>query len=491
MPPQYLYGASVQGIQSFIFETNKLREIAGASELVEQICNTCFYDVAGISNPKEDDNLQLAAAGNIKYLFQNRETCEQVVRDFPRAAMTLAPGITVSQAVVKIEDDFASNAAKYTNQLEQKLRAQRSRPVVQHGLGWMVSERSRRTGKPGVAWKKEAVVDAGQVAKGKMVEASKSALLEKLMPETRVGDYHRLFARDIEEITGGKERTWIAVIHADGNNLGKKIMRMAREGASSQRFKAMSEKLGKATEGAAKHAFDIVVRKAANGGLHPIRPIVLGGDDLTVIIRGDLALRFTEAFLEAFEQETQKEFQGFGYGFEQGLTACAGIAYIKPNYPFHYGATLAETLCKQAKKVAKDIDGDHTPSCLLFHKVHASFVEDYGSIIEQELTAKEVRLDYGPYFLDHQAGYATLDELQHWMAVLNQSDSPRSRLRNWLTDLQVNPEAAQQQLDRIRQITHDSYDRDLKLSDPFTQREKQHTHLYDAIALTSIETPQT
>ena len=39
---QYLYGASVQGIQDFIFQTNKLKEIVGASELVESICTDFF-----------------------------------------------------------------------------------------------------------------------------------------------------------------------------------------------------------------------------------------------------------------------------------------------------------------------------------------------------------------------------------------------------------------------------------------------------------------
>ena len=34
---KYLYGAAVQGIQGFIFQTNKLRDIVGASELVERI----------------------------------------------------------------------------------------------------------------------------------------------------------------------------------------------------------------------------------------------------------------------------------------------------------------------------------------------------------------------------------------------------------------------------------------------------------------------
>ena len=42
---KYLYGAAVQGIQGFIFQTNKLREIVGASELVEEICTDMFVDL--------------------------------------------------------------------------------------------------------------------------------------------------------------------------------------------------------------------------------------------------------------------------------------------------------------------------------------------------------------------------------------------------------------------------------------------------------------
>ncbi len=43
---KYLYGAAVQGIQDFIFKTNKLQHIVGASELVEEICTNVFDDYA-------------------------------------------------------------------------------------------------------------------------------------------------------------------------------------------------------------------------------------------------------------------------------------------------------------------------------------------------------------------------------------------------------------------------------------------------------------
>ena len=65
--PKFLYGAAVQGIQGFIFQTNILREIAGASELVEQICTTLFAKAIGISftELENDPNAIVTAAGKI------------------------------------------------------------------------------------------------------------------------------------------------------------------------------------------------------------------------------------------------------------------------------------------------------------------------------------------------------------------------------------------------------------------------------------------
>lgn len=75
---KYLYGAAVQGIQGFIFQTNKLREIVGASELVEEICTDMFVDLFPKVGVKyEDENCILHVAGNIKYIFDNEDECNK------------------------------------------------------------------------------------------------------------------------------------------------------------------------------------------------------------------------------------------------------------------------------------------------------------------------------------------------------------------------------------------------------------------------------
>lgn len=498
---KYLYGASVQGIQDFIFETNKLKEIAGASEIVDYICSEFFQQFFNEHSNFNEANLLISAAGNIKYIFDDRNSCEKIVYHFPKRVMEFAPGITISQAVVEIDSEFSRS---HFQELEKRLKTQRSRATTQHGLGLMISERSRRTGKPGIDWEQGVVIDAGQNAKRKFTGTANTSLLKKLLPNSTTS-YHHLFPQEMKEVAGGKQnKSWIAVIHADGNDLGNKIMNMPQQGNSQQNFRELSERIGRATQSAAKKAFDEVVKKnTEEGKLFPFRPIILGGDDLTIVIKGELAIDFTETYLSAFEDHAKEEFADFGVDqFNRGLTACAGIAYIKENYPFHYGVHLAEELCKRAKKVARNIaketNKELTPSCLLFHKVHSSFTEDYSTIISQELTTKDnIRFDFGPYFLENQVGYAKISDLKGWVKTLNEQKSPKSRLRNWLTTLQKNISASEQDFDRIKTITDRRYVQKLKLENPYTirieenpfaeRKEWKHTHLFDAISLSSIE----
>ena len=83
----YLYGAAVQGIQNFIFQTNNLQEIVGASELVEEICTELFKEIVG--EKEYETNTVLHAAGNIKHIFTSRKACEDVVRVFPKKALMI------------------------------------------------------------------------------------------------------------------------------------------------------------------------------------------------------------------------------------------------------------------------------------------------------------------------------------------------------------------------------------------------------------------
>lgn len=488
---EFLYGAAVQGIQGFIYQTNKLREIVGASELVERICTDLFAGVlyAGSAEAREpdpekrrklllkklegDNHAIMNAAGNIKYLFSSEEECKKVVRVFPKTVMEFAPGITISQSVVEMSG--ADQFKDAVQQLERNLRTQRSRQMRDLSMGLMGILRSRDTGLPVTHIRKN----------DKITEYLDSATFHKLFDENNRRketftilcrkafgsdfDLHdKKLPHDIKEMTGGND--WIAIIHADGNGVGQIVQKI---GTDRKLFRDFSRRLDAATTAAVVRAFnDVVVKEIGKDGMVPMRPIVLSGDDLTVICRADIALPFTETFLRYFEDETRKKLgdlleRSGNYVFSdrsRKLTACAGIAFIKSSFPFHFGYRLAEALCDRAKKDSKALfradEGNLPASCLMFHKVQDSFVANFNDIAERELSPQpDISLEYGPYYLDtdgnilkgNRWSIATL--LQNASKLKGEEgNAVKSGLRNWLTLLHENKGMADQKLDRLVNI---------------------------------------
>lgn len=487
MAVKYLYGAAVQGIQGFIFQTNKLREIVGASELVEEICTSKFASLLGKKGYypdlkkqlEEDQNCVLHAAGNIKYIFEKKEDCEKIVRIFPKEIFEFAPGVTISQAVVEYNN--AENFGTVVNELEKRLRTQRNCQMRSATLGLMGIQRSRQTGLPIIYCDGEEYMDAGTFAKlqyewghesNKRIaqrRTTKNLCQKAFLPfgsEEVIGDNQ--IAYNIEEMT--KYNDWVAIIHADGNGLGQIVQTV---GVNEKEFKSFSNLLDKATTESAYNAYNwlLTSKKIELNGKDriPIRPIVLGGDDFTVICRADIALDYVAKFIEEFERLTKEYLSGIittNNVFKVGkmrdcLTACAGIAYIKSSYPFYYGYELAEALCSEAKKDAKDKEsiknGLELPmSCVMFHKVQDSFTEEWKDIAKRVLLpGKDLSYQFGPYYLHEKEDRWSIEYFKEKVNSLNgkEGNIVKSHLRNWMSLLHDNPSMAEQKLKRVKAIS--------------------------------------
>lgn len=415
---KYLYGASVNGIQDFIFKTNQLQEIVGASEIVKGI-ESEFEKFAGVSQ----DKILLNAAGNIKAIFDSKEACEKVVSEFPKKIMQKAYGITISQAVVKIDGKFAEQNDA-TKELEKRLKTQRNKPSIPLDLSINIMELAPRTARP--------LYRINKKRKSDIATAQKRDTYAKWFREKRRKNKDFVNLKELSQLSNSKNK--LAVIHADGNGLGQVVSKL------DNKLSSFSKALNIATQNAFKNA------KTQN---MKIREIILGGDDLTVICDANYALEFTKNFLDNFEKETSQIMELKDIGFEK-LTACAGIAFCNEKYPFHYAVSLAEALCGHSKAINKDL----APSSLMFHNIQSSNFQSWEKFVEDELTIvndQKIRCDFGPYYLREEAE-PSIQNFIHTVEAYRCDGSPISRLREWMGELHKSQTYADNLLKRINEM---------------------------------------
>lgn len=175
----------------------------------------------------------------------------------------------------------------------------------------------------------------------------------------------------------------VAVIHIDGNGVGA-VMRdlegaMARVppealheagaadgrpgGRDLRRFiLGVNERLERAVVGSFARAWARVAELSGDIGPIPVVPVILGGDDVTVITGGEHALPFAAEYLREYEERTSRDpvlrHLGAPAGGDGGtgpMTAAAGVAVVRRNYPFHTARALAEELVRRGKRKGKAV----------------------------------------------------------------------------------------------------------------------------------------
>ena len=203
----------------------------------------------------------------------------------------------------------------------------------------------------------------------------------------------------------------VAVIHIDGNGVGTVMRRLGEtmdhideadfsravgrprgDADALRRFvltvndrldRAVTEAFAKAWADVAKWAeadADPAERRVA---VVPVVPVILGGDDVTVFTSGDYALPFAAAYLERYERATESDVLLRHLGREEGtgpMTAAAGVAVVRRDFPFHVAYNLAERLVGEAKKVGKA--RKPVRSTLTYHALFDSSVLDPEKILQ-------------------------------------------------------------------------------------------------------------
>ena len=434
-----------RSIQRYIFSSNHLKTNIGASSLVDNVFRseliTTLRDVLGKDQVDAEtwekvqapDWLQMPqkcrvgyiGGGNALVLFRDdlvsEDDLRKIVKEFTASLLQSHPGLRTGAA---FGDFWLDDEGRFLDEngipvdeqhpadclaaLIHKLKQWQSSVfpevnVPYTGLTLLCPEigeaATRWDGKDErfLSWEVMAKREAGEAAKGKLLEKLQSAL----SPEEKDALSQYAFPDELNKLGQQETESYIAIVHIDGNNMGEKFAncktlterKNLSIDLSRKTTKAFASMLLQADKeyASCKDFLDRKFFDPVGNGRHflPIRPLVLGGDDLTFICTAKLALRYAKRVMDAMMAE--------------GVDTCAGISIQPQNYPFFRGYMLAEQACDAAKGEMRALrkEGKAEKSCWLDFVIrHGEQAPNLAQIREQEYQTHFGSTHFGPYRVD-------------------------------------------------------------------------------------------
>ena len=425
----YLVMLKTNGNQRYIFSSPRLRESIGASFQLTRLASWTKEALGEPSVCHPTDPWVSRSSGKVIIMVDGESDAVSLIGRVTRRALAEAPGMDVSGVYVDMGGkkyvDAAALKEVHTKAAEYAL----SRPPALARFSQMPfltrAKDSVLPAAPPLGIRDEATDDTRTAlslpsrVKRHLALASRESLLDRARIEGGLPDEE--LARDplkLERMLqplGDDDSlalSKIAVIHIDGNGVGA-IMRdldMAMKKVPDGDFRKEVRcepddpdalrrfllEVNERLEDNVIQAFVTAWRDVADwarqdaeatGREHtaiPVVPVILGGDDVTVITSGDYALPFATAYLKDYEQRTEEDqllshLSDDPNGQSGPMTAAAGVAVVGHSYPFHIAYDLAERLVTEAKKVGKA----STParSTISYHVLFDSTVLDATQIL--------------------------------------------------------------------------------------------------------------
>jgi hypothetical protein len=371
---------NVTGIQGYIFSSNKLKENIGASYIIEElvyketmkeVLETCFETNFLFDWQNQSSDTVLAGdlqcevgyigGGNALLFFKDEVNADLFTRAFTLKMLECFPGLrTVFGKEAKYNPE-TTNFKSLMESLQTSINASKSNYF-----------RETLPFKPGIAKDCSFSGDGLEVFEGMKEEDFKSGKsyakytgFEKMSGSSSVflsqeNSEKFMFPSEFDLVSnqGGEddsEGAYIAVVHVDGNGIGKAFMATTKLSESRKLSKDLSDL---ATQ-SMKALIELIIEKEKDltpkgkgfrtgeeKRILPIRPIITGGDDITFVADGRIGIYLAEQMIRIFEDTAKK--------LNRDFKASAGIAIVKKKYPFYRAYTLSEELIKQAKDKTKE-----------------------------------------------------------------------------------------------------------------------------------------
>lgn len=437
------------GIQGYVFSSNRLRENIGASYLVSAVTGEWVEETLeklGILKDRQRKEIEssncnaeliYSGGGNALIIFKSKQMAREFTEILSRKVLLEAPGLNLLVA----HQEFDWNTQKLyqvvqdlvTNKIErQKHERIVSAPLL--GLGVTAScnstllpaiDRSNNHIKYEDGEEEKSYLISRETQQKLIAARQANVKLQKLFAGVVDTDIYQFSYRTDNLGRSPGESSYAAVIHADGNGMGKRFQKHGDGRENRDYINAMRElsrSIQKAGEKALITVSQTIINSISEGKVVgqlgefelkgkyylPFRPLVYGGDDTTFVCEGRLGLELAALYLRELEKQTIAD--------GKKLTACAGICVVKTHYPFARAYEISEALCREAKKFVKeenkennDENKDKSFSALDWHLAASGLSGSISEIRQREYKVESGELNMRPVRLNKHE-----DDWRNW-----------------------------------------------------------------------------
>lgn len=428
--------------QNYVFRSSRLKECIGASMIIRKLSEDFReYDL-------EDENFIIKGGGKSLYLFDDGKCADKFIKDFSISVLKNYPGLEffiVRETVGISKDDIKVSIKNIYKKLEIK---KSSRKNSGNQIGFGIERECDSTGYPAVSFyhdEGKKYISSEIKAKREEEKSAVKEYFDDFIPE------NYKYSKEIDDLVNEKGKSYIAVVHIDGNEMGKKLRNLGNKIVKRNNetmevynnryiniLKNFSKKIDESYKRAFKNMTVNVVNSRENledvskiaDKIIPLRPLIFAGDDVTYLSNAYIGVESARSFLQELDKN-YIDIEGVNLG---KLHACAGIAIIKKGYPFIKGYDAAQQLCENSKKtILKEKYGD--TSMLDFHIFQGDIDKSIYDIRREEYTfnGKDVKLTMKPLVIDSLKNWKNyqnlIEALNNVEAAISEKKIGRSKVK--------------------------------------------------------------
>ncbi|THF84692.1 Cas10/Cmr2 second palm domain-containing protein [Cohnella fermenti] len=385
---------SISGIQGYIFQSNRMRENIGASRIVGQVLKKglpealesrrregirIISDWEGTTRFSIGEQAEVAievvynGGGSAIVVYRDIEDYHAVNEHLARRLLETSYTLHLAVAAIPSElEDFYQDKEKLELRMETiKNRAIRPQPPG----AFPVSEQDGDSGLPITGYDSHVKRPVSTLQRLKL--AAGHDVAKNMVSEIEAAEGMGKWALEMKDlIKGNGEDSYVAVVHLDGNGMGRQIGERLRQWRGRGYSEAVAEMrtISKQLTSTYRRLFDLTVAEIEAAMPEeslklwkkqlPIRPLILDGDDITFICLGEWGIPLAARLLRKLESHS------FDESGELSVSSCAGVALVHSHFPFRIAYEVAEECCQQAKR--KRVQEGGTDAYLDFKIVQGS-----------------------------------------------------------------------------------------------------------------------